>query len=358
MVKRTFEELSRDCDTDLQPEQLELKGFGRSLAEIEWLLLTLIISYLVMAGTGPETVRMIAAAFAFALFVIAFRYLNLLTRQARWKLVIETWVMIGLTALVVWHTGKTESPLINLYLLPIIFASITLGKSTTTLQVLLVLSLYLHAAYAMLGDAFFTYQAFSQVLFDIAPFVLVAYITALLSADMIAARRHIKALSETDALTDLPNMRGFAKAIRRERARAEREKTTFALLMIDADNMKSVNDDFGHNVGDEMIRNMADAIQRNLRTSDMIARYGGDEFVALLPNTGTEAAAQAAERILNSIENMSFDAGGKPVNTTASIGYAVYPDDAGENDLLMIQADRAMYASKKAGRNRVSPVPA
>lgn len=343
-----------DLDTDLLPEELELKGFGRSLAEIEWLLLTLIVTYLVMAGTGPDSYRMVAAAAGFALFVIAFRYLNLLTQQARWKLVLETWVMIFLTALVVWHTGKSGSPLINLYLLPIIFSAVTLSKLTTSLQVLLITSLYLHASHAVLGDEFFTYTAFSHALFDIAPFVLVAYITALLSADMIAAREFIKKLSETDELTGLPNMRAFAMALRRERARAEREEAQFAIVMIDADEMKAINDRYGHEVGNDMMRHMANAIAQTLRTSDMVARYGGDEFVVLLPRAGAEGARQAADRMLSSIGNMSFDAGGQRISTTASIGYAVYPDTTKDLQLLLVQADQAMYASKKAGRNRVT----
>lgn len=343
-----------DLDTDLHPEELELKGFGRSLAEIEWLLLTLIVTYLVMAGTGPETTSMVAAAVAFALFVIAFRYLNLLTQQARWKLVVETWVMIGMTALMVWHTGKADSPLINLYLLPIVFSAITLSKLTTSLQVLLIASLYLHASHAVLGEDFFTYGAFSRALFDIAPFVLVAYITALLSADMIQAREFIRKLSETDELTGLPNMRAFNLAIRRERARAEREQTRFGLVMIDADEMKDINDRFGHEVGNEMMRRMGQAIEQSLRASDMVARYGGDEFVVLLPRADQAGVREAAQRILSSIANMSFDAGGRRVSTTASIGYAIFPDTTRDLNLLMVQADQAMYASKKAGRNQVS----
>lgn len=345
---------SLDDEADLQPEELELRGFGRSLAEIEWLLLTLIVTYLVMAGTGPYTFRMATAAVAFALFVVAFRYFNLLTRQARWKLVLETWLMIFLTALVVWHTGKAESPLINLYLLPIVFSAVTLSKLTTSLQVLLIVSLYLHAAYMVLDQAFFTYEAFSHALFDIAPFILVGYITALLSADMIQAREFIKRLSETDELTGLPNMRAFSMAVRREKLRAEREKAAFGLVMVDADEMKAINDRFGHEVGNEMMRKMGAAIQSTLRGSDVVARYGGDEFIVLLPKSDTTGTQQAADRILSSIANMSFDAGGKRVNTTASVGFAVYPEDSRDLDLLMVQADKAMYASKQAGRNRVS----
>jgi hypothetical protein len=109
----------RDFASGLRPEQVELKGFNRSLAEIEWLLLVLIVAYVVMPTVEVALLPILSACLGFALFVLGFRYFNLFTLEARWKLSIETWVMIALTAYVVWHTGRADSPLVNLYLLPI-----------------------------------------------------------------------------------------------------------------------------------------------------------------------------------------------------------------------------------------------
>lgn len=351
---RRAESITKSLTADLSPDQIELKGFNRSLAEIEWLLLVLVLAYMVIPGAAVERFPVIVASVAFASFVLAFRYLNLFTIEARWKLAIETWVMIGLTAFVIWHTGKSGSPLLNLYLLPIIFSAMTLGKLMTLLQVLLIASLYLHSAGEALGTDLFSYRTFSTTLFNFAPFFLVAYFTSLLAADMNFARVFAERLSETDELTGLPNMRAFGVGLRRERARADRDGRPFSVMMIDADNLKQINDNLGHEVGNQLIVQMVEAIRRTLRSSDFMARYGGDEFVMLLPATDSKRTGEAAERIRTAIANTTFDAGGERVASTVSIGHATYPDVAVDVDELMMRADQAMYLSKKAGRNTVT----
>lgn len=339
---------------DLHPDQIALKGFNRTLAEIEWLLLVLILAYFAVLDVSANLMPIVVACAAFAAFVISFRYFNLFTLEKRWKLTLETWVMIALTAFVIWNTGKSDSPLLNLYLLPIIFSALTLGKVITLLQVVLITALYLHAAHAVLPDQFFTYATFSQVLFNFVPFVLVAYLTSLLAADVNFARTAAQDMSETDDLTGLPNMRAFRTAITREKALAERKGTSFTVMMIDCDGLKPINDRFGHEAGNETLRRVVDALKHGLRTSDFVARYGGDEFIALLPDTGPAEAHEVAERVRRSIENMTFDINGEQVGTTVSIGCAFYPDSADEIDSLIASADFAMYASKQAGGNGVT----
>ncbi len=342
-------------DRSIKADQVELKGFNRTLAEIEWLLLVLILVYLVVPGTDVDAFAISMACIAFGALIIAFRYLNLFTSEARWKLTVETVGMIALTAFAIWHTGKADSPLVNLYLLPIVFSALTLGKYMTLAQVALIMALYLHAAHGLLGDAFFAYETFSNTMFNFAPFVLVAYLTALLAADMSFARRFLQYLAETDELTGLPNMRVFYADLERERIRAAREGSELTVMMIDADNLKATNDRLGHEVGNELIIRMVKTIQSALRGSDLVARYGGDEFTVMLPNTGINAALEVAERVRRSIEHLSFDAMGEKVSTTVSIGLATYPGMAADSQELLSQADQAMYMSKRAGRNRVTP---
>lgn len=216
------------------PNELELRGFNRSLAEIEWLLLILILAHVIIPGAPVvDQPQVIGACSLFALFVLGFRYFNVLRVEARWKLTIETWAMIALTAFVVWKTGRIDSPLMNLYLLVIIFSGLTLGKIVTLLEVALIASLYLHAGYADLGDDIFAYHTFSNLMLSFAPFVLVAYLTALLGADIQVARASVQKLSETDELTGLPNMRAFMASLERECRQSAVAGTTFGLLMID-----------------------------------------------------------------------------------------------------------------------------
>jgi diguanylate cyclase (GGDEF)-like protein len=336
------------------PNELELRGFNRSLAEIEWLLLVLILAHIIVPGAPvADEPQVIAACVLFSLFVLGFRYFNILRIETRWKLTIETWAMIAITAFVVWKTGRIDSPLLNLYLLVIIFSGLTLGKAITLLEVGLIASLYLHAGYATLGDDLFAYHTFSNLMLSFAPFVLVAYLTALLGADMQLARASAQKLSETDELTDLPNMRSFTASLERECRRAEVVGTSFGLLMIDADNLKPINDELGHEAGNEMIRHLVGNINRGLRASDIIARYGGDEFLVLLPEADTEATAEVAERIRQAVANSAIDIGGRPTSVTASIGAVVYPEDGTDPQTLLNRVDQALNESKRRGRDCV-----
>ena len=124
-------------------------------------------------------------------------------------------------------------------------------------------------------------------------------------------------------------------------------------MMVDADNLKTVNDTYGHKAGDKLILTIASTIQDCLRTSDIICRYGGDKFVALLPQLPSYKAIETAERLRNAIENTSFDVDGKKVTTTVSIGIATYPDEVSIAEELLEKADETLYESKRAGRNTV-----
>lgn len=334
-------------------DEVELHGFNRSLAEIEWLLLILILAYVVVPGTRVEhSPAVILACSVYVLFVIGFRYLNLFRLPAPWKLTIETWAMIVLTAIAVWYTGKIDSPLNNLYLLAIIFSALTLGKAITLLEVALIAALYVHASYGALGTDVFAYRTFSYVMLNFAPFVLVAYLTSLLAADMSQARASVQKLSETDELTGLPNMRAFGAAVEQQCDQAEADRSSFGVMMIDADQLKPINDELGHDAGNEMILHVAAAIRRGLRNTDTVARFGGDEFVVLLPDADEAATAEVAERVRRSVANSAVDIDGRSLSITVSIGYSVYPDTALTARELLNCADRALYDSKQGGRDR------
>ena len=124
--------------------------------------------------------------------------------------------------------------------------------------------------------------------------------------------------------------------------------------MIDADNLKQVNDTYGHKAGDKLILTIANTIKECLRTSDIICRYGGDEFVALLPQLPATRAVETGERLRSAVENTSFDADGKKIKSTVSIGIATYPDEVGNVFELLEKADEALYECKRTGRNLVT----
>jgi two-component system cell cycle response regulator len=176
------------------------------------------------------------------------------------------------------------------------------------------------------------------------------------------ARREtqLQELARTDALTGLPNVRAFRGRLRDEVKRARRYRTPLACVMVDMDNLKPINDQLGHAAGDAAISAVADVIRRELRETDFAARYGGDEFVILLPHT-TDAEAQVlTERVRDRLREAAPQVQGRTVAVAASFGLAALDDgpidQAGE--ALVRRADAALYAAKRAGRGKVVAHPA
>ncbi|HET7292910.1 MAG TPA: diguanylate cyclase [Vicinamibacteria bacterium] len=157
-------------------------------------------------------------------------------------------------------------------------------------------------------------------------------------------------LASSDDLTGLANRRRFAEAIRNEMARMRRTAKPVALVMVDVDHLKRINDTYGHPAGDAAIRHVAEALKRGRRETDVAARLGGEEFALLLPDTSREGAAHAAERIRADL-NGSTVAGVGVV--TVSIGVATAPEDAADEKVLLRIADERLYVAKSAGRNQV-----
>lgn len=158
----------------------------------------------------------------------------------------------------------------------------------------------------------------------------------------------------TDDLTKLFNTRYLNRTIETEIQRSNRYKTSISLVFIDIDHFKTVNDEHGHLVGSKMLVEMGQIIIKNLRTIDIVARYGGDEFVVVLPQTPPESAAQIAERIRESVEqNVFLKKDGYALRMTASFGVASYPESAKSKEDLLRLADEAMYRVKYTTRNGV-----
>ncbi|MBI2993705.1 MAG: GGDEF domain-containing protein [Gammaproteobacteria bacterium] len=345
----------KSANPDLEFDETELKGFSRSVAEIEWLLLVLVLLYYVAPDlyVANEN-RVLVGMGAFAAFILSFRYLNFYRREARWKIALETWAMIGFITWTLMYTGKIESPLLNLYLLVVITAGLTLGKLMTLLELLLITTCYLWMGQSQYSTAVFSMGNFSQLMAKFSPFLLVAYLTTMLSADLHYAKNAFQKLSQLDELTGVYNRRAFNKVLEQELSKATRYSRPFSLLAIDADHLKATNDRHGHETGDRLLQLLADTVRSLLRSSDVLARVGGDEFAVLMPETDLRRADDAAQRILAAARNASLVSDNTRVELKVSIGVSSFPVHGRDTVDLLQKADAAMYQSKQKGGNCVT----
>jgi two-component system, cell cycle response regulator len=159
----------------------------------------------------------------------------------------------------------------------------------------------------------------------------------------------VQTLASTDALTGVANRRTFEEILDHELSRARRTGESLTLVMLDIDNFKSLNDRYGHVVGDHTLRAVAAALQGESRDFDSVARYGGEEFAVILPGCATAESIPAAERLRKAVERIE-----DPEKTTASAGVATFPTHGDDSESLVQAADEALYESKRAGKNRVT----
>jgi diguanylate cyclase (GGDEF)-like protein len=173
------------------------------------------------------------------------------------------------------------------------------------------------------------------------------------AAPILANQRNLAIAEEraaSDALTGLPNRRAADEAFKRMAAHAGRSVSPLTAILLDLDRFKGLNDRYGHESGDRALALVGSIIQSTIRASDFAARFGGEEFLVLLPDTDRDAAMVVAEKLRSEIEHAEL-VGIGPI--TASLGLAVLPTDAGEPDELLRKADRALYTAKENGRNRI-----
>ncbi|MCA9803307.1 MAG: sensor domain-containing diguanylate cyclase [Cyanobacteria bacterium HKST-UBA02] len=162
--------------------------------------------------------------------------------------------------------------------------------------------------------------------------------------------RELEKQAVTDGLTGVANRRSFNESLSKEFERARRYEQDLSLLVVDLDYLKRINDNYGHMVGDEAIKEIGRVLAQSSRSTDTTARYGGEEFCVLLPNTGIEMAEQLGERLRRLIAEVTIEG---PGSLSASIGVANFPLHADSPDLLFLRADEALYRAKQDGRNLI-----
>jgi diguanylate cyclase (GGDEF)-like protein len=184
---------------------------------------------------------------------------------------------------------------------------------------------------------------------------LIGYFTSKLR-ELAIAHQKLTVYASTDSLTGILNRGAFSTLVDAYLKEVRAEPSRGALLVIDADNFKSINDTYGHDRGDEALKSIASSIKSMVRSPDLVGRIGGEEFGVFLPGAGHDQAAKVAERICASVHDASFAPDGTRRELTVSVGGASFDRRIGFDDLFRV-ADQQLYAAKQAGRNRVMVSP-
>ncbi len=199
----------------------------------------------------------------------------------------------------------------------------------------------------------FPAEAAAQLVIALIALALLAYVGSIGGREQQRAREEALRLSRFDALTGLQNRAAFFAAVEREIRRVGRMGRGFCLLMIDLDDLKPVNDTYGHPAGDELLRAVTAVIERTIRATDCAGRYGGDEFMVLLPETEGPGALVVAEKLRREVSQLGMRVGERTLRTSISIGLVTFPDDGATMEDLLASVDAAMYEAKRNGKNQI-----
>ena len=315
------------------------------------LLVTAVI--VAVSGLWPDAAPLIYVAVAVTGITI-FTINDLIPRGwlGRARYPIEAAIAIAFVTVMVGATGGVRSPFFVGYYLIVTAAVLAASEGPAIFLGAGSAAALLVVAFVAPGVPAVGPEETARVAVELAGLILLAYLALVLVGEQRRARDAAVRLSLRDALTGLANRAALFRGIDREIQRAARTGRGFCLLMIDLDDLKPINDRLGHPAGDAVLRSAASSITATIRRVDMAARYGGDEFIVLLPETDPVGASIVAEKIRSTIATIALPAG-KHLPTTASIGVVGFPGDGETADALMAAADSAMYTAKRLGKDRV-----
>ncbi|MFP4138563.1 MAG: GGDEF domain-containing protein [Halomonas sp.] len=324
--------------------RVQIQGFTTGLHQLEWLLVTLVTLYIGIVGLPDEGGEgLLLAIIGYFIFSLAASRVRFFGERQRWLLALHTWVMIGFITWVLYSTEGVTGPMSSLYLLAVVTSALTLGVLTTLLEVAVIAACYL-LLFHLGGNALLAPASLALISTNLVVFLVVGYLTAALVSAIHASNRMLLQMASQDPLTGLFNRRAFNDLAGPIHAIAARSRRPYSIVVIDMDGLKTINDNRGHEAGDRAIRDLARRLKACARSSDLVARHGGDEFVMLLPDTDSGGARRLMQRLLASVRASGL---------MFSIGVAAYPEHGDRVEDLLGHADRAMYRSKGLGGLRV-----
>ena len=355
VVARRYVRPSDDELDEVLRGSFAIATFNHAVRVLTWsfilAVLTIVSASQLWQPVEPQIYFTLAGA---GVFVLVVHELLPVERLGAFRVLIEGSAAVVFLTMLVLLTGNSQSPFFFLY--PLLIGGAALIASPPVTLILTIETAVAYAAAAFYGpmpSETAARETLARVGINLTALMLLSYAGVVISRVQKRTRDAAIRLSTVDSLTDLYNRAYLFNAVEREIHRGRRFGRGFCLLMMDLDGLKTINDRHGHFQGDLVLRGVAQVIRGSLRSVDTPARYGGDEFVALLPETDPTGAYVVAEKIRQEVCDLLVEADGQKITTSLSIGVVCYPDDGQTADELMIAADEAMYSSKRLGKNRV-----
>ena len=335
--------------------QRDFRRVIRSIAQVEWLLILLATAYYVSASANLlRPTLYVVAVVAYGAVALAFAF-----RAARWMPAVRATqvrcaVMTLAVTLVLVGTGPGPgATMVNLYLLPLVGSALLLARRQALVQLTLVIVARAVLAYFWWQEETGLLNFMLGMFGELAPLILTCLLIMALTGDIDLARRRIENMEDLDGLTGLPNMRAFTGMVSATARGAAAHGQPWAILKVNIDSLKEINDQHGHDRGDEAIVAVAQALRRSVRSADVVARFGGDEFVICLPRADEEATTAVANRIRHNVFAITLDF----VNMKrlqVSVGSAVAPRDGSRLQALMTAADHNMAENRALRRGQLA----
>ena len=315
------------------------------------------ISFIVIGATFAALIQLIAAFIYMIVSGLLRRRIKILTRYVAMMLSIALVFING-----IYIFGPTYGFQFQLFpFLVVVFLLLDYNIDVERWNIYVIsfitVFIFFVVQYVPSTPIFLNYEMYESYYYAIslaASFMGMLVLLFYLSREIFAVRDQLYSLATTDALTALYNRRTFIKRGQEAFKIAERGGNHFSIIIFDIDSFKSVNDEYGHVVGDVVLRNMAKHAKETLRETDIIARYGGEEFAILLQNTSADQAVVVAEKLRERMEVFEVDSQPYKINRTISLGVMGYHYSISSFEELVDKADKALYKSKALGKNRLT----
>lgn len=337
---------------------LMLASYQGAVRVVWWVAIAGIMVGIGVAGAFPqERVGIYGLGGAAALLVVVLHELLPIRWRGRMAATIEVLGALALATGLIRLTGATDSPFVFVYHVVAVAAALTMGAGLALVVAAAATLGYLGVVLLDTAGSPILSDTWLRIGINLGSLWLLASLAGAYASGERRIRASALALSQTDPLTALLNRGQLFPTLEQEVQRTRRSGRGFCVLMIDLDGLKGINDSLGHMRGDDVLRAVSRAIARSIRNVDSAYRYGGDEFIVLLPETEFIGAYVVAEKIREGVEEIGPAIGAAEDSTSVSIGLVSHPEDGSSAEELMVAADRAMYQAKSLGKNQIAGYP-